>query len=62
VHFLQEFERKQIAAGRDPNDLEPFYAMCISQLSVVLISGPNGKRTLARQLLINGGPQKQVVP
>jgi len=27
VRFLQEYERKQIAAGRDPNDLEPFYAM-----------------------------------
>ena len=27
VHFLQEYERKQIAAGRDPGDLEEFYAM-----------------------------------
>lgn len=27
VHFLQEYERTQIAAARDPNDLEGFYAM-----------------------------------
>ena len=27
VRALQEHERKQIAAGRDPNDLETFYAM-----------------------------------
>ena len=27
VRALQEYERKQIAAGRDPNDLETFYAM-----------------------------------
>ena len=27
LHSLQEYERKQIAAERDPNDLEEFYAM-----------------------------------